>query len=471
MKWNGREKPGTLFAIAVVMACCFAITGCRQYAKSAELAARAETSGEAVARAEESEEAASRAETSGKAAFQAGESGEAAEESGKAASQAEASGEAASQAGESGEAGLRAGEGRGKAAGHEAETVRRDAELTTAAMPGFKDSAADVYVKTSDGSSVRIRSSCDTGNDANIVTYASPGTKLKRTGESSQWTRIEYKGAPAYIFTSYVSAQAPETESGPACACLDSGEVLLNPDWKYADLSKINSGSAMLYRTKAEKRKDIIVCVNAGHGTKGGSAVKTQCHPDGTPKVTGGTTGSGAITAVAVSSGMTFKDGTPESKATLALARILKDRLLDAGYDVLMIRETDDVQLDNIARTVIANNTSDCHIALHWDSTENGKGAFFMGVPDVASYRSMEPVKSHWKQHNALGESLISGLKGAGVKIFSKGSMAMDLTQTSYSTVPSVDIELGDKTSDHSQAALNTLADGLVAGINQYFGQ
>ena len=65
----------------------------------------------------------------------------------------------------------------------------------------------------------------------------------------------------------------------------------------------------------------------------------------------------------------------------------------------------------------------------------------------------------------------MAGLKGAGVKIFSGGSMAMDLTQTSYSTVPSVDIELGDKASDHSQATLNTLADGLLAGINQYFRQ
>ncbi|WP_353848438.1 hypothetical protein [Clostridium sp.] len=32
----------------------------------------------------------------------------------------------------------------------------------------------------------------------------------------------------------------------------------------------------------------------------------------------------------------------------------------------------------------------------------------------------------------------------------------MDLTQTSYSTIPSVDIELGDKASDHSGATLET---------------
>ena len=226
-----------------------------------------------------------------------------------------------------------------------------------------------------------------------------------------------------------------------------------------------------LYRSTASNKKNKVVCVNAGHGTSGGGSVKTQCHPDGSAKVTGGTTGAGATSAVAVSSGMTFADGTAENKVTLAMAKVLKTKLLNAGYDVLMIRESDDVQLDNVARTVIANNNADCHIALHWDSTSSNKGAFYMSVPSNATYRAMEPVASHWQQHNQLGESLISGLKSAGVKIYSKGSMEMDLTQTSYSTIPSVDIELGDKASDHSSATLETLANGLLAGVNTFFGQ
>ena len=356
--------------------------------------------------------------------------------------------------------------------GPSAETIRVETGLTTAPMPEFESVKDDVYVKTEDGGSVRLRSSCDTGSDANIVTYASSGTRLTRTGKGSEWTRIDYNGTPAYISSAFITTDVPETTAAPAGGvCVDSGEVTLNPSWKYAEFSKINTGAAVLYRSEAGTRKNITICVNAGHGTKGGSSVKTLCHPDGTPKVTGGTTGAGATSAAAVSGGMTFADGTAESKVTLAMARILKDKLLAAGYDVLMIRENDDVQLDNVARTVIANNASDCHIALHWDSTTSNKGAFYMSVPNVESYRNMEPVKSHWQQHNALGESLVAGLKGAGVKIFSGGSMAMDLTQTSYSTVPSVDIELGDKASDHSQATLNTLADGLLAGINQYFGQ
>ncbi len=350
-------------------------------------------------------------------------------------------------------------------AGGEAEPSPAETEPTTPAAPEFSAADETVYVT---GDAVNVRASWSTSGD--VVATLNKGASVKRTGFSEEWSRVIYQEKERYIASRYLSAEAPETQAAvrPAAA---EGEVRLDPNWKYAEFSKINSGAAMLYKADGANRKGITVCVNAGHGTKGGSSVKTLCHPDGTPKVTGGSTAAGATTATAVSAGMTFADGTAEPKVTLALALKLKAKLLAAGYDVLMIRESDDVQLDNIARTVIANNAADCHIALHWDSTTNNKGAFYMSVPGNSSYRGMEPVKSHWQQHNALGESLIGGLKKAGVKIFSGGAMEMDLTQTSYSTVPSVDIELGDKASDHSDGTLETLADGLLAGINAYFGQ
>ena len=72
---------------------------------------------------------------------------------------------------------------------------------------------------------------------------------------------------------------------------------------------------------------------------------------------------------------------------------------------------------------------------------------------------------------NMLSHIAYEGLRKADAKIFSGGSMEMDLTQTSYSTVPSIDIELGDKVSDHSESGLRKLAEGLVAGVNIYFGK
>ena len=249
----------------------------------------------------------------------------------------------------------------------------------------------------------------------------------------------------------------------------ESETVTWNEDWEFASNSKIHSDSVTLYRSMSEDRKNIVIAVNAGHGTEGGSNVKTLCHPDGSKKVTGGSTGAGETYATAVSYGTTFMDGTSEAKANLSLALILKDMLLENGYDVLMIRESSDVQLDNIARTVFANNNADCHIAIHYDSTETDKGFFYIGVPDVASYRAMEPVASWWRVHNAFGEALLQGMKDTGNKICGSGNIPLDLTQTSYSTVPSMDVEVGDRKSDYSEETQRKIAEGLLRGLNIYF--
>ncbi|MCI6172823.1 MAG: N-acetylmuramoyl-L-alanine amidase [Clostridiales bacterium] len=271
------------------------------------------------------------------------------------------------------------------------------------------------------------------------------------------------------------SGRAAGTESAgravsSAPDVITSETVSFNPAWLYAGNSKIHSGTATLYHAQPSLARHKTVCVNAGHGTEGGESVKTLCHPDGTPKVTGGSTGAGATEAMAVAGGMEFDDGTPERDVTLALAIAVRDQLLQSGYDVLMIRESQDVQLDNIARTLMANNLADCHIALHYDGTDRDKGVFFMSVPQVDSYLSMEPVASHWQDHDRLGRAVTAGIAAQGFSLFDGGEMQMDLTQTSYSTVPSIDLECGDAASDHSGATFPGLAAGIVSGVSSFFG-
>ena len=324
---------------------------------------------------------------------------------------------------------------------------------------------SDIEEKSQDMTGSRIEDS-DAGSQSAEETAETESTEQTESDFEENTEQIETDAWQEETQNPYIREKEPYT-GVPVYENLE--HIYMNTTWEYADHSAISDGYAVLYKASGQ-RKNIVVGVNAGHGTAGGSAVRTLCHPDGSPKSTSGSTAAGATTATAVSGGMTFYDGTPESEVTFRMAQILRDRLLSQGYDVLMVRDDADVQLDNVARTVICNNVADCHISLHWDGDglSYDKGCFYIAVPDAI--KDMEPVATHWQQHNALGASLVNGLGDVGMKIHGSGSMAIDLTQTSYSTIPSVDMELGNASSDHSDETLENIADGLMAGINAYYG-
>ncbi len=345
----------------------------------------------------------------------------------------------------------------------EIRVIRYDDTRTSNIGPGAQS-------MTTSSEDTTVQTAAPAATAAAAQTAAPAATAAAAQTAASATTPAAQTSAQTTV-TAAAASSAAESQTGITTknGYKNGDKIGLNSAWKYADYSVIHSGSAVMY-TATSNRKNRVIAVNAGHGTKGGESVKAYCHPDKTPKVTGGTTAAGAVKAIAVSSGMTFNDGTPEKVVTLRMAQILKEKLLNAGYDVLMIRDGEDVQLDNIARTVISNNTADAHIALHWDGDglSKIKGVFYMSVPD--GLKKMEPVASHWQEHERLGDALIAGLQAQGLKVWGANPLDMDLTQTSYSTIPSVDIELGNQCSDHSDHILSMEGDGLLAGINSFFG-
>ena len=62
-----------------------------------------------------------------------------------------------------------------------------------------------------------------------------------------------------------------------------AGAVAFDTNWTYAGNSVIHTGSAELYTASEDSapRKNHTVCVNAGHGTRGGESAQTLSHPDG----------------------------------------------------------------------------------------------------------------------------------------------------------------------------------------------
>ena len=245
-------------------------------------------------------------------------------------------------------------------------------------------------------------------------------------------------------------------------------EVYLDTNFKYATYSQINTGFAKLYKNNTYNKKEGVVCINAGHGVKGGEKYpKTYAHPDFTKKLTQGTNGTTEL-SYAISSGMTFPTGQTEHEINLKVAIFLRDVLLSNGYSVLMIREDSDSHLDNIARTVLANNYADCHVSLHFDSTETNSGIFCITASRKEAYLEMEPVKSTYKKSDEFANMIITTLKKYNEKLKGKGIEYQDLTQISYSTIPTIDLELGDKMSDISDNRLYTLAKEVYDGIDEY---
>ncbi len=243
--------------------------------------------------------------------------------------------------------------------------------------------------------------------------------------------------------------------------------IYLDPAWEWADLAVIDTGFSVLYRA-GHDRKNVVIAVNAGHGTKGGDTKRVYCHPDRSPKITNGSNPAGSLTAIAISLGMTFRDGSFESDVALATARLLRDKLLDKGYDVLMIRDSRNVMLDNVARTVIANNMAKCLVSIHFDDDgfKYDKGCFYVPTPD--EIKGMEPVASVWREHDKLGNALLDGLSGRGCTIYKGKIIPQELTQTCYSKIPAVVIELGNTNSKHDDEALTKLAGGLCDGVEKY---
>lgn len=244
-------------------------------------------------------------------------------------------------------------------------------------------------------------------------------------------------------------------------------DVSVSDGLRFASSPKIETEIIKFYKNVKDKYDGKMTCVNAGCDMSGGERTKTLPHSNDSLKVADGTNQYGTAEPTAVPSDMIFQDDTPESRVTLQEAQILRDVFLKRGFSVFTIREGSDMQFNNIAHTMLTNNYTACHIAVHWDSTSSDRDVYFTSIPDGP--KKMDPVFSTWRESEAFGEAPIGGSCGKGVKIFDGGSIDADPTQTSYPTVSSVDIELGNRVPDYSEATLRKFAEGSADGVTRYF--
>lgn len=175
-------------------------------------------------------------------------------------------------------------------------------------------------------------------------------------------------------------------------------------------------------------KEHFVVCIDPGHQAKG--------DPKGEP-IAPGSENKKARVASGTTGVATKK---PEYAVNLEAALILKDLLMQKGYEVVMTREVNEVNVSNVERAEIANKAqADMTIRLHCDSIGNGgKSGAVLIVPSKAGTHTAGIYKPSYDYAQLLKKTL----EGKGVKvngIFERG----DMTGFNWSKVPVVIFEMG----------------------------
>lgn len=245
-------------------------------------------------------------------------------------------------------------------------------------------------------------------------------------------------------------------------AMIASLSVVPKPQKVQAETQKETEESKTEEAEEPEENGKVIV-IDAGHQTR----ANTGTEPNGPGsskkkmKVTGGT--SGCSTRL------------PEYKLNLKVAKKLRKELENRGYEVIMVRTKNNVNITNVERAKIANrNKADAFIRIHANSSTSSSVSGALTIAPTNANRYM-PKKIR-KKSQKLSKKVLTAFCRA-TKAKSRGIMYTDtMTGINWCKVPVTIVEMGfmsNPAEDRKMANASyqkKMARGIADGIDNYFG-
>lgn len=228
------------------------------------------------------------------------------------------------------------------------------------------------------------------------------------------------------------------------------------------DGDNVLTGMAGRFILKALAAEARTVVIDPGHQLRGDSSKESVAPGSSETKarVTGGTTG--------------VYTGIPEYQLNLDVSLLLQAELQSRGYNVIMCRTSNDVNISNSERAMIANNAAaDAFVRIHANGSEDPGVNGIMTICQTAS----NPYNGALFDRSYSLSSMILEHAAAATGAVKQGVWQTDtMSGINWAQVPVTIVEMGymsNKDEDirmSDPAYRKLMAWGIANGIDAYFG-
>ncbi len=206
-----------------------------------------------------------------------------------------------------------------------------------------------------------------------------------------------------------------------------------------------------------------LVVIDPGHQSTGNS----ELEPNGP--------GSEVMKAKVSSGTKGVSTGITEYELALAVSLYLKEELFARGYDVIMTRETNDVNISNVDRAIIANEAqADVFIRVHADNVADSTVNGVMTICQTPNnpYNN-EWYEESWRLSELVLEEVTEETGAKKRKVWETDIM----TGINWTMVPTTLLEMGVMSNPEEDEKMATeeyrkkIAKGVADAIDRYFGK